>query len=256
MGTGAITGYIDVAQLVLYAFWIFFLLLVLYLHRESKREGYPLETKLKRRRSRWSASRRCRNSKDFLLPHGGGSRVVPRSEAPRTDIEPQGSSAGLRLHRHCNNPMHDGLGPGAWAIRPEVPDLTHEGEPKIVPLRVATDFSLEQRDPGPPWQAGLWCGRRYRWDSTDIWVDRSEPQIRYFELEAEGKRVHASDHVFRVSGKDGSVRVNSIKAEHLAEAPVTANPDQITLQEEERICAYYGGGYLYASHSHGATDMR
>jgi photosynthetic reaction center H subunit len=42
MGTGAITEYIDVAQLALYAFWLFFFGLVWYLHRESKREGYPL----------------------------------------------------------------------------------------------------------------------------------------------------------------------------------------------------------------------
>ena len=43
MGTGAITGYIDVAQLALYAFWIFFFGLVIYLQREGQREGYPLE---------------------------------------------------------------------------------------------------------------------------------------------------------------------------------------------------------------------
>ena len=42
METGAITGYIDVAQLVLYAFWIFFVGLIFYLRREDKREGYPL----------------------------------------------------------------------------------------------------------------------------------------------------------------------------------------------------------------------
>jgi photosynthetic reaction center H subunit len=34
----------DFAQLVLYAFWIFFAGLVLYLRREDKREGYPLES--------------------------------------------------------------------------------------------------------------------------------------------------------------------------------------------------------------------
>ncbi|NCV58886.1 MAG: hypothetical protein EBW19_02420, partial [Betaproteobacteria bacterium] len=39
---GAITGYIDVAQVVLYLFWIFFFGLVVYLQREGKREGYPL----------------------------------------------------------------------------------------------------------------------------------------------------------------------------------------------------------------------
>jgi photosynthetic reaction center H subunit len=36
------TGRIDFAQLVLYAFWIFFAGLIWYLRREDKREGYPL----------------------------------------------------------------------------------------------------------------------------------------------------------------------------------------------------------------------
>ena len=44
METGAITSYIDVAQVALYAFWAFFALLILYLRREDKREGYPLES--------------------------------------------------------------------------------------------------------------------------------------------------------------------------------------------------------------------
>ncbi len=43
---GAITGYIDVAQVVLYAFWIFFAGLVFYLRREDRREGYPLESEV------------------------------------------------------------------------------------------------------------------------------------------------------------------------------------------------------------------
>ena len=43
MPTGAITGYVDVAQLVLYAFFLFFAGLVFYLRREDRREGYPLE---------------------------------------------------------------------------------------------------------------------------------------------------------------------------------------------------------------------
>lgn len=50
METGAITGYIDVAQVVLYIFWAFFFGLVIYLLRENKREGYPLER-------RWWAQR-------------------------------------------------------------------------------------------------------------------------------------------------------------------------------------------------------
>lgn len=36
---------IDVAQLAIWAFWLFFAALVYYLRREDKREGYPLATK-------------------------------------------------------------------------------------------------------------------------------------------------------------------------------------------------------------------
>lgn len=38
------TEYFDLAQVALYAFWIFFFGLVYYLRREDKREGYPLMT--------------------------------------------------------------------------------------------------------------------------------------------------------------------------------------------------------------------
>ena len=50
--TAAITGYIDVAQLVLYGFWIFFAGLIIYLRREDKREGYPLESDRSKRAPR------------------------------------------------------------------------------------------------------------------------------------------------------------------------------------------------------------
>jgi hypothetical protein len=39
-----ITEYFDVAQIALYAFWIFFAGLIFYLRREDKREGYPLDS--------------------------------------------------------------------------------------------------------------------------------------------------------------------------------------------------------------------
>ena len=44
MGTGAITQYIDVAQVAFYIFLLFFIGLVIYLTLEGKREGFPLET--------------------------------------------------------------------------------------------------------------------------------------------------------------------------------------------------------------------
>ena len=35
------------------------------------------------------------------------------------------------------------VGPGAYAQRADVPELSLEGEPKIVPMRTRSDFSIE-----------------------------------------------------------------------------------------------------------------
>lgn len=37
-------GYIDLPQVLLYGFWLFFAALILYLRREDKRHGYPLDS--------------------------------------------------------------------------------------------------------------------------------------------------------------------------------------------------------------------
>jgi len=41
---GNITGYVDLAQILLYVFWIFFAGLIYYLAMENHREGYPMES--------------------------------------------------------------------------------------------------------------------------------------------------------------------------------------------------------------------
>jgi photosynthetic reaction center H subunit len=45
------------------------------------------------------------------------------------------------------------------------------------------------------------------------------------------------------------VRVQSILSSQFADVPATRRADQITLLEEERVTAYYGGGTLYAEPS-------
>jgi photosynthetic reaction center H subunit len=53
----------------------------------------------------------------------------------------------------------------------------------------------------------------------------------------------------RIDGWRRRVTVNSVMGHHFAEAPGLANPDQVTLREEDRICAYFGSGNLYAAPS-------
>ena len=46
---------------------------------------------------------------------------------------------------------------------------------------------------------------------------------------------------------DGRVKVQSILGDQFAQVPGLRNAEQVTLLEEEKIVAYYGGGTLYAS---------
>ena len=83
MPTGAITSYIDVAQLVLYAFWLFFAGLIFYLRREDKREGYPLDHRPLGPASRSRASRPCPRPRPSCCTHGG-TYTAPRAATPTT----------------------------------------------------------------------------------------------------------------------------------------------------------------------------
>jgi photosynthetic reaction center H subunit len=284
MPTGAFTSYLDVAQMVLYAFWIFFAGLIIYIRREDKREGYPLESD----RTAASSGRvkvvgfpPLPKPKTFVMPHGHGVRTAPREEAPeKVDGTPISPWLGAPLEPN-GDPMLAGVGPGACPERPDELDLTHEGEPKIVPLRVATDFSIADKDPDPRGMTVIGADGEVGGTVKDVWVDRGEPQIRYLEVAlpavnpqpeapaaksegetAEGetpkaapKRKAAQQTVLlpinftRFNKKRRQVKVSAILARHFADVPKLAKKDRVTLREEDRIVAYYGGGTLFAKSS-------
>jgi len=246
MGTGAITEYIDVAQLALYGFWLFFFSLVVYLHREAKREGYPLVDSHNPDYSGgtlWGIPQ----AKTYTLPHGQGTRTMPKGEDPQPPLnaEQRVPAPGFPLEP-TGDPMKAGVGPGSYAIRPETPDLTHDtGTPRIIPMRVATEWNVEGRDPDPRGKPIYGVDGEQGGTVTDLWLDMSEPCVRYLEVDAGGRRVMIPMTMARVKAS-GDVHAKSVCGKHFADAPSTANPDFITLQEEDKVSAYYGGGYLYA----------
>jgi photosynthetic reaction center H subunit len=245
MQAGAITSYIDVAQLALYAFWIFFAGLIFYLRREDKREGYPLESE-RSAHILVQGFPAIPSPKTFLL-RDGSTLQKPGAEAPQRAVaaRPVGGWLGAPLEP-TGNPMVDGVGPASYVEREDRPDTTFEGELRIVPMRVATDYSVDANDTDPRGLPVIAADGRQAGTVADLWVDRSDAVIRYLEVGiADGRRVLLPITMARV-GED-SVRVASILAAQFAAVPALANPDQITSREEDRVTAYYAGGHLYAT---------
>lgn len=250
METGAITSNIDVAQVTLYAFWIFFAGLIFYLRREDKREGYPLEADGPGRSKTSRGFPAFPGNKTFLTAHG--PRVAPSSgnDRPVTAVKPVGGWAGAPM-QPTGNPMLDGVGPASWADREDVPELSYEGVPAIVPMRSTPAITVESEDPDPRGMPVIAGDRKVAGKVTDIWVDRAEMLIRYLEVAVDGvpagKTVLVPMTMARVNATRGAVTVQSIFARHFADVPTTAKPDQITKREEDKISAYFAGGTLYAS---------
>jgi photosynthetic reaction center H subunit len=250
MPRGEITGYIDVAQVTLYAFWVFFACLILYLRREDKREGYPLEADRSGLMTVRGFLPGMPDPKKFNL-RDGSAVVVPRAPDAR-DIRaaPVADWPGAPLEP-TGNPMLDGVGPASYAQRADVPDMTIDGLPAIVPMRVATECSVDPEDPDPRGMVVIGADRARAGTVSDAWIDCTEPQIRYLEVEVPAtggaKRVLLPITMARINGRRREITVKAISASQFADVPTLANPAQITKLEEDRITAYYAGGTLYAT---------
>lgn len=247
--SSGLTSSIDLAEILFTLFWLFFAALVFYIRREDKREGYPLE-------SDRSGSVTVQgfpsipSPKEFRLAHGG-TQTAPREEAPAGEIaaQPAAPHPGAPLVP-TGDPMLDGVGVAAWANRSDTPDLTLHGTPRFVPMRSQPEYKVDARDPDPRGMPVLGADGEEAGTVTDLWVDLSEPVVTYLEVvlggtEA-GRHVMVPFNFATLDKKRGQVRVDAIYAKQFANIPALKSPDQITLLEEDRICAYFGGGLLYA----------
>ena len=240
-------GRMDAAELVFYIFCLFFLGLVIWLQRESKREGFPLEDDQGRKLAHQGITQ-VPPRKTFKMPFGEDDVITPLRQSEPVDvpnarrtahftgspIEPIGEGVGA------------GIGPGAFAMRRDVPDHTHEGHLRIVPIG-DTDMTIEKRDADPRGMTVLGADGAVAGTVTDLWVDRSEMMLRYLDVSVDGKSVLLPMTMAVVHKKAKQISCSAINASHFAGAPSIAKAGTITRLEEEMIVAYFGGGYLYAN---------
>ena len=243
-----IYGTIDWASVSIWGFWLFFAGLVFYIQRENMREGYPLENddgEVSPNQGPYPVP----EDKTFLLPHGHGEYTCPSGQkGERPDLEGklvQTSSSNGMPFEPTGDPLKDGVGPASWQNRRDEPELDAHGHAKIVPLSSRDDVMVSAGiDPrGMPVVS---ADRQVVGTVTDIWVDVPEALVRYVEFELEnggGKRLVP---MTLASLWFSQVSVKSLYAAHFADVPTTKSPTQITMLEEEKICAFYAGGYLYS----------
>jgi photosynthetic reaction center H subunit len=246
METMAITQYVDVAQLVLYLFWIFFFGLVYYLLQENHRDGYPLDSGRTPpvKMDGWPP---IPTPKTYLMANGD-EVVMPYPLQPPEFLqaEPRHRYIGAPIEP-TGNPLLAGVGPGSWANRADVPDHTPEGEAKIVPLRTQPEYGVATQDDDPRGLPVVGDDDEVAGTVNELWMDRSEMMFRYIEVKLnDSGRTVMLPVPFALITKD-KLKVHAILGHQFADVPGLRNADQITMLEEEKISAYYGAGTLYAT---------
>lgn len=248
---GEITGYIDVAQVALYVFWGFFFALILWLRKEDRREGYPLES---------DPTGRIGNRGSLLLPKAKTYRLRDGNTVTTPNFRRDDRPVAARRVGNwpgapmvpTGDPLVDGVGPAAWAERADRPDTTWDNKIKIVPTRADAHYTVASGDPDPRGMTVFGADKRPAGTVTDLWVDRAEHVIRYLEVDAGPGTgpLLVPMNLARIQGtsyEGHSIKVRSILAAQFANAPRIKSPDQVTFLEEDRICAYFAGGALYAT---------
>lgn len=248
-----IMGYIDVAQVTIWLFWLFFAGLIIYLRREDRREGYPLESDTHPGRLLPASLIFYPSPKTFRLASGAKVSVPDgRADSRVLAARPTAPWPGAPLTPTGDNPMLDSIGPGSWAERADMPEMTYDNHLKIVPVRVASGYSVSHGG-DPRGYDVIGADHKVAGKIFDLWIDRSEALIRYFEVELTSGRhvlLPVNFCVVKAGGARkgiGAAIVQALLAHQFEDVPTTRTPDSVTRLEEEKICAYYGAGTLYAT---------
>lgn len=248
-----IVGGLDVAELVFYAFFLFFLGLVIYIRREDRREGYPLEEEATGAIIPNEGFLQKARPKTFFLPHGKGA-ISPDAAPAREPVEIPGT---VRAHwggsplDPTGNPLTAGVGAGAFqSARAHEPELDMHGKPKIVPIGLAEGFRVSEGEPDVIGWPVIAADGKVAGHVADIWVDTTDHLVRYLAVSVPGE-TGTNPALLPITmalvrrGK-GVIEMEAVTAAQFAGVPRPASPVQVTRNEEDRITAYLGAGYLYA----------
>lgn len=243
-----IVGRLDVAELVFYAFALFFVALIFYLRREDRREGYPLEDAVTGRvDSAWGPAT-ASMYKSFKLPFDRGYATTPAQGREPVDIaaRPFDRFPGAP-YVPTGDPLVDGVGPASWVKRADYPDQDMVGNNRIVPLSSDDHWSIAKEDPNLVGMTVVAADGVVAGKITDVWIDRADHLVRYVDvaLSDGGRTVQVPFLMGTPHRRKNVFHVDAVSAAQFANAPTLASATQITRREEDQVMGYFGGGYLY-----------
>ncbi len=247
MSNVILVGGLDVAELCFYMFFGFFIVLVWYLNRESRREGYPLEYDVTGIIGAELARTTGQSDlKAFQLPHGEGTVYQPNGQR-----DPMPTNVLARAYDGTpldvvGEKLGSGVGPGAYALRADRPDFDMFGRPRIVPMRIEAHISVAGRDTDPRGLPVTGLDGKVAGTVRDLWVDRAEHVIRYLDIELTDGGT-ATLPMPMVTVRRNVIACDAVTAAQFAGCPQLKSTKQITLLEEEKVSAYFGAGYLWAT---------
>lgn len=255
-----LSEHIDLALVILYVFWVFFFGLLVWLNREGMREGFPAVSESTGK----PLGGLLPTPKSFKLDDG----TVVKAPHPEVYDAPMKAERTAPWegspYEPVGDPMLSEFGASAYADRMDVALRTHHGALKIAPMRRLPDFSVVSEDRDPRDLPVIGADGKLAGVVSDIWVDQEEQLIRYLEVLLDFDIVKPEPPhtvllpmtMAMVGGRFAKmgvwrpeVKVRSIRSNQFKNVPRTKSPDEVTLLEEDKITAYYGGGTLYADPS-------
>ncbi|WP_439544693.1 photosynthetic reaction center subunit H [Sandarakinorhabdus sp.] len=244
-----LVGGLDIAELTFFAFFLFFLGLVWYLRGEDRREGYPVEDDLHGAEHGGTEPLFFKPPKTFKLPHGRGEITTPtandRDPMPTNVLPRAWSGEPLDV---VGDKLTSGLGPASISQRADYPDLDMHGEPRIVPTRlIHHPVSVHENDVDPRGLPVFGLDGGKAGTVKELWMDRAESCLRYLEVDLPGGAGSVLLPITMAEVSRRGVISDAITGAQFAKVPRTKSPDQVTLLEEEKITAYFGAGYLWAT---------
>lgn len=245
---GVFTTQIDLAQVLIAAFVLFWFGLVWYIHREDKREGYPLEEAIPTVRHSIVGWPDAPPPKTYTRLEGTTVTLPHEYERRELKAKPRDLYPGAPLYP-VGEPLLAGIGPGAYTLRRDEPFLLHDGTPALQPIRKTPHLKCVDPDMDPRGMRALGSDFADAGLCVDVWFDDESKVPRYLEVELNDGAGRRLVPIFYCSIRAGSsgFRCDAITGAQFKLAPTIRMPDIITAREEDRVNGFWAGGHMYSA---------